>query len=359
VTFNVTVLVKLAGLAIVSGDGQSAVVGAEFAEPLVVRMEALHGGAAGVPVTFAVAEGPGQLASEAITTDADGLAQIRVTAGSEPGPIRVTAAAEGHSVTFHLAAKWRGLTADSLLNAASLKPGVAFGSLVVVEGEGLTSGLRLPVDTCYGGGGIEGPRPPVMAGIEVEFSGWKAPIFSVCRDGGEVGRITVQAPFELAPGAVTVVVRTGVGTLEARETVIGGVPILPAFPGIFEQGTGAERMAVALRVDGTPVTAAGPARKGDTLRILATGLGPVLPAVKTNQPGVPGQVPFFRPVLKLGGREVEGVTAEYGKNLIGVFVVTFQVPADAAAGPDVPLELSVVEGEAKVYAGPPSRLAIE
>jgi uncharacterized protein (TIGR03437 family) len=156
-----------------------------------------------------------------------------------------------------------------------------------------------------------------------------------------------------------VVVRTGVGTAEPQENVIGGVPILPAFPGIFEQGAGAERMAVALRADGTAVTAADPARKGDTLRILATGLGPVLPAVKTNQPGVPGQVPFFRPVLKLGGREVEGVTAEYGKNLIGVFVVTFQVPADAAAGLDVPLVLDLVEGAGTAHAGTPSRIPIE
>jgi uncharacterized protein (TIGR03437 family) len=198
-----------------------------------------------------------------------------------------------------------------------------------------------------------------MAGIEVEFSGWKAPIFSVCRDGGDVGRITVQAPFELAPGTITVVVRTGLGTAEAREQVAGGVPILPAFPGIFEQELAGGRIAVALRQDGTPVSAADPARRGETLRILATGLGPVLPTVKTNQPGVPGQAPFFRPVLKLDGREVERVTAEYAKNLIGVFVVTFEVPEDAAAGPDVPLLLDVVEGSGDVHVGVPSRIPVQ
>jgi hypothetical protein len=85
----------------------------------------------------------------------------------------------------------------------------------------------------------------------------------------------------------------------------------------------------------------------------------VLPVVKTNQPGVPGQAPFFRPVVNLGGSEADVVSAEYAKNLIGVFVVTFQVPPDAAIRPDVPLELSVVEDGTRVYTSPPSRLPVE
>jgi hypothetical protein len=45
----------------------------------------------------------------------------------------------------------------------------------------------------------------------------------------------------------------------------------------------------------------------------------------------------------LGGSGAPGVTAEYAQNLIGVFVVTFQVPADAQTGAAVPLIVSVLK----------------
>jgi uncharacterized protein (TIGR03437 family) len=168
-----------------------------------------------------------------------------------------------------------------------------------------------------------------------------------------VGQVTVQAPFELAPARIPVVVRTGLGTPDALETLIADVEILPAFPGVFEEA-GA---AAAMRADGTRITRTSPARRGETLRILATGLGPVLPAATTNVAGVGGQRPFFQPVVTLGGREVAGVTAEYAKNLLGVFVVMAPVPADAPSG-EVPLVLRMVDG-ARVYSGAPSRIPIE
>jgi uncharacterized protein (TIGR03437 family) len=251
------------------------------------------------------------------------------------------------------------LTPASFLNEASLKPGVSFGSLATIEAEGLVHGLNLPPESCYASGGFGSPMPARMAGIEVLFSGWIAPIFSVCRKGGDVGQVTVQVPFELAPAAVSVVVRTGLGTDDPLETVVDGVQILSAAPGIFEQTMDGSRIALLLRTDGTPVSPASPARKGESLRLLATGLGPVLPEARTNQVGVPGQVPFFRPQVQVGDREAEVITAEYAKNLIGVFVVTFRVPADAPGGAQVPLLLKMVESETKVHPGAPSRLPVE
>jgi uncharacterized protein (TIGR03437 family) len=172
-------------------------------------------------------------------------------------------------------------------------------------------------------------------------------------------QITVQAPFELAPvDGIPVIVRTGVGTDSVREFTADSVPILPAAPGIFEYAPAGDLIAVAVRSDGSYVSPSNPARKGETIWLFATGLGPILPSVETNQPGVPGQVPFFRPVVNVGGMGAGGVTASYAENLIGIFVVSFMVPAEAPSGAGVELTLSMAEGD-RMFTGKPSRLPVE
>ena len=93
----------------VSGDGQIiATPGTDAANPLVVRVRDGAGQpfAMGYPVTFSVANGPSgtSVNPTTVTTDASGLAQTTLTAGSAPGPISVQAAGQGLAgspVTFN------------------------------------------------------------------------------------------------------------------------------------------------------------------------------------------------------------------------------------------------------------------
>jgi uncharacterized protein (TIGR03437 family) len=169
--------------------------------------------------------------------------------------------------------------------------------------------------------------------------------------------VTVQAPFELAPATIGVTIRMGMGTSHASEILVEGVQVLAAHPGLFEQTAGGVRLAVARRPDGSYVSPANAAKRGERIRVFATGLGPVLPAAQTNQPGIPGQVPFFRPQILVGGIAV-AAEAEYAANAIGVFTVDFVIPEGATAGPGIPVVLRMLEGEV-VYQGKVTHIPIE
>jgi uncharacterized protein (TIGR03437 family) len=275
-----------------------------------------------------------------------GEAAAAVKAGNTPGPIRIAITALGRSAVFELTAMPPGpaLTPENFVNAASYEPGVAFGGIVAIVGPGLTAGLDLTPGTCVTSGDPWQRLPFRVAGTEVQFSSRMAPILSVCRGKDGIDQVNVQAPFELAPATIGVAIRTGVGTSGASEILVESVQVLAAHPGLFEQTAGEVRIALAQRPDASFVSPTNPARRGERIRVFATGLGPVLPTAQTNQPGIPGQVPFFRPEILVGGIAV-AAEAEYAASTIGVFTVDFVVPDDATAGPGIPLLLSMFEGD--------------
>ena len=75
-----------------SGNAQSGVVGANLANPLVVKVAASDGvGVAGTTVNFAVASGGGSVSNAAVVSDANGLAQTTFKLGTGTGVQSVTA----------------------------------------------------------------------------------------------------------------------------------------------------------------------------------------------------------------------------------------------------------------------------
>ena len=90
-------------LDIVSGAGQHATGGETLAEPLVVAAIDANGTPMqGVPVTFSVTQGSGELSTTTTTTDANGRAETTFTLGADPGKhsVHATAASLNSSVPF-------------------------------------------------------------------------------------------------------------------------------------------------------------------------------------------------------------------------------------------------------------------
>ncbi|MBX3132005.1 MAG: hypothetical protein KF689_01295 [Gemmatimonadaceae bacterium] len=88
----VKILPVPSGLVKASGDGQSALTGAEFAQKLRVRVIASDAlGVAGVSVNFAVTSGGGSVSEPTVVSDADGYAEVTWTAGAAAGAGSVTA----------------------------------------------------------------------------------------------------------------------------------------------------------------------------------------------------------------------------------------------------------------------------
>ena len=89
-------------LDIISGAGQQATGGESLANPLVVAAIDANGTPMpGVPVTFTVTQGNGELSTTTATTDANGRAETTFTLGSDPGTHSVRVSGAGESpVTF-------------------------------------------------------------------------------------------------------------------------------------------------------------------------------------------------------------------------------------------------------------------
>jgi uncharacterized protein (TIGR03437 family) len=117
-------------------------------------------------------------------------------------------------------------------------------------------------------------------------------------------------------------------------TNVSGVPVLRTQPGIFETdpGNGVRRYAALQRPDGSWVTAENPARRGEVLKALVTGLGSVTPATDTNRAGLAGQLVQAPMIVGVNDAGVRLVSAEYAVGMMGVYVVAFEVPLDAATG---------------------------
>jgi len=354
-SFTSKVILPVGGMAKISGDNQTAVVSQAFAAPLVVEVRnAQMSPLPGVTVTFAITSGSATLGAATAVSAADGRTSMSVQAGATAGSITVTATADGQSVAFSLTARLPGptLTASSFLNGASFRPGLVPGAVTAIVGPGLATGLQ----GCAGPGTVVGPLPTKVANVEVVFGGSLAPIYAVCNVSGQE-QVVVQAPWDMAPGFPTMaVVRVGAGS-----TVVPSVPVLAALPGIFE-ATAADgrRYAVAVNPDGSLNSSAKPAQKGSIIRVYATGLGVVLPLASTNLPGFPGQKVWFPVIAGIGGRGVRVVSAEYAVNMIGVYEVVIEIPADAPSGADVTLALGVetVAGQPPVYAAD-AKIAIQ
>jgi len=86
--------------------------------------------------------------------------------------------------------------------------------------------------------------------------------------------------------------------------------------------------------DFTRVTAAKPARLGETLTLLASGLGPTRPGVDPGQPFTADPLPVVNsPVeLSVNGKPAEVLSAVGYPGTVDQYQVNFRVPDGTAAG---------------------------
>jgi uncharacterized protein (TIGR03437 family) len=178
-----------------------------------------------------------------------------------------------------------------------------------------------------------GNLPFLLGDVSVEFNNIPAPIFSVSKLHGQES-VTVQVPFEVVVGPAVVTVHV------LKHTATENVLILPVTPGIFEmERADSTRQAIILREDGSLVDQQHPARRGESLRCLATGLGPL---------SATGAVVHSMAV----GIHNAGVPFLYARSapaLVGVEEIGFQVPPEAPSGKAQPFAISVSIDGKPVY----------
>jgi len=337
-TFTISVNVQVSGLQKISGDSQTAPAGKAFGAPLVVQANANNGQPAqGQPISFAIT-GPGTLSANTVSTDSAGRASVNVNAGANQGTVTVTASIGSFSQTFTLTVIPPGpnLSGGSILNGADFqRNSISPCSVATIQASGVAPTVQGVVIPNL----LVGPLPYSLAGDTVTLGGSQAPIYSVS-NVKTVEQITIQVPCDVTPGnsvPLTVNVSGGTATIN--------VAVLPGSPGIFSTvySDGVSR-AVLVRPDGSFVSLTNPARRGEIIRLYATGLGPTLPAVGTNSiaiPNGPDALVTGQIIVGVANQGTRVISARVAPSLIGVQEVAFQVPSDAPTGNDVVLSLAV------------------
>jgi uncharacterized protein (TIGR03437 family) len=340
-TFTLTVNIPSAGISKVSGDAQATLIGTAFPAPLVVSVVDANGNPVqGATVTWTVTGGA-TLGSTSTTTGANGQASTTVTAGPNAGAVVVTAATATFSVNFNLTAQPHAPSNVTFVNAASfVQDSVSPGAIVIISGTGIATGVQGLV-SAYN---IIGEPQPSLAGISVTFNGVTAPIYYVSTTAGQPDQVAVQVPFETQPGPASVVINPAAG---GPATVTEQVSQYA--PGIFQTTIGGQLIAVAVRSDGSYVSPSNPAQQGENIQVFVTGLGQVSPATATGSAGVPGQSVVGNVVVGLNNGGVPLISALYAQGMVGVYIITLQVPVGTQTGPAQPLGVVAFDAAGNPY----------
>jgi len=221
-------------------------------------------------------------------------------------------------------------TASAVVNAASfaVNQPLAPGSLASIFGAGLAVSTAQASLLGLSTG---------LAAVSVTIGGVPAPLQYV-----SPAQINLQVPWNLPAG-----------TADVRVAIMGfvlpllRVSILPFSPAIFSTQYGAGQ-AIAINLDGSIAAPAGtipgvlshPARPGNYVIILGTGLGAVAPAIADGRSAIDGlRRTLTAPRVLIGGVPAEVTFSGLSPQFAGVNQINAIVPA--VAGGVLPLQLEM------------------
>ena len=211
-----------------------------------------------------------------------------------------------------------------IVNAASFAPftsGVAPGELLTIFG------ANLATSTVVMQGGI--PFPSTLGGVRVLMNNRPAAIYYVSRN-----QISAIVPYGVTEGVVQIQVEKNGVTSNAvtqlrRETN----------PGVFSQSQSGEGAAIAAHANGALITEANPARPGEVIVVVLTGLGPVFPSITDGGLGSATANSLNKTLPDTVAAKVDYLDAPIAyaglaPGFAGLYQVNLTVPANASAGND-------------------------
>ena len=166
------------------------------------------------------------------------------------------------------------------------------------------------------------PLPTILNGTQVIIGGIAAPLSSV-----SPGLLNAEIPSGLAAGMQYQVVVSANGAITTPDSI----QLTGTAPGTASSAAG---LASASHLDGSAVSEASPAAPGETLVLLAAGLGltdtPV--ADGTASPASPLANALSKPAMTIDGGTAAITFARLQPGLVGIYQINFVVPADAKDG---------------------------
>jgi uncharacterized protein (TIGR03437 family) len=208
-------------------------------------------------------------------------------------------------------------TIASVLNGASLQPGIESGSWATIEGGNLANTTRTWNSADFTGENL----PTELSGVSVTFDGIPAYISYISPT-----QINLQVTSDRTVGAVNVVVNNN-GALSAPATVQLQA-YAPAF--FLDPGTNyAIATTLNYAVVGTP---AAPVHPGDTIVLWATGFGPTTPPTQAGVEVSGAPATSTLPTVTVGGVNAHVINSVLTDGTAGLYQVAIQLPANVPTG---------------------------
>ena len=235
------------------------------------------------------------------------------------------------------------LTADSVVNSASLSPGpVAPGTLISINAGGLSE----TSDSADAAKSL--PLPKRLAGTEAVFDGQALPLLSVSPN-----QVQAQIPYDLGSrSAASFYLRTERANGAVSVTTPITLKLAPTSPGLFGFSGSEPRIGILLHAStsetegGPPVDEQNPANRGEVLTIWATGLGAVSEnsagdSLLAGRPHEGVAAAVTAPVMaRVNGEVAQVLSATLPEGAIGVYRIQIVVPQEIAARGEAYLSIS-------------------
>lgn len=176
-------------------------------------------------------------------------------------------------------------------------------------------------------GGLEGlSLPTAINGTSVTIAGIAAPIIAVGIEpkNNPSTYIVAQVPVDTPVGSQPVVVKTANGNSNTRQ-----VTVAAQAPALFFDGEGG---IVARATTLELVRNASPARAGEALAIISTGLGQTTPPLTTGEIPQSANLVTQGLTLTVGGKTATVAGTSVIPGFPGYYVTLFQMPEGVAAG---------------------------
>jgi uncharacterized protein (TIGR03437 family) len=225
------------------------------------------------------------------------------------------------------------LNPQGILNSASFAPPgypLSPGGLMTLFG----SGFGTQNGTAVGGQTF----PTTLANVQVTVNNIPAPLYSVSSNPAQISGVV---PFGVTGSTATVVVTVGTTKSNAVD-----VPLAPTAPGIFSINQNGLGDGAVLHANFSAVTAANPARRGETVLVFLTGLGAVTPSIADGAvaPVSPLRTTTGPLNVFVGGQLVTNVSfSGLAPTLAGLYQLNIAIPNGAPTG-SVNLAIQTVEG---------------
>lgn len=221
----------------------------------------------------------------------------------------------------------------AVLNAASYQPGIVAGSWVMIEGTNLSNTTRTWTKADFAGNRL----PTALDGVSVTINGNPAFVYYISPN-----QINVQAPSDGTVGPVNVVVNNN-GAVTAPATAQLQI-FAPAFFQVWSTNYAlVTRLPdYALIGDPSAINSAVPAQPGDFLMLWGTGFGPTQAPMSAGivVSGTPPAAAASPVTVTVGGVSAPVLFTFLTPGSVGLYQVTFQLPANVPAGA-VPIQASI------------------